>query len=306
MTSSAIRETSTPIIASTNANSATTSRAAVASIELAAEVGEAQLGRNRLGVEAKRGPREGTGAVPGDVSAASPSRAVARRRAAAPRRERQVVGRAAPAGRAAGACDRAWPRRDVPGPAARVRRRRREPARRRRRDCSRRYIRTSVAIWSLRERPARSRPPSVGADALDQPAFEGGVDVLVIGCGHEGAGADILGQRLQAGEHAARSASVSSPARCSTRAWARCRPGRSGASRQSKCVERDSSASASAGPPAKRAPHRPRRASALRSGLLTVPTGRDARRACRQAVDLDEAARERTGRRCRPRRRSRG
>src|SRR5882757_7180481 len=52
----------------------------------------------------------------------------------------------------------------------------------------------------------------------------------------------------------ASSSSVSSVARCSTRAWAR-DPARSyGASRQSKCTDSDSAASASEGPPAKRPP----------------------------------------------------
>ena len=51
------------------------------------------------------------------------------------------------------------------------------------------------------------------------------------------------------------SSSVSSPALCSTRAWAR-EPARSyGASRQSKWVDRDSASSSGLGPPANRPPH---------------------------------------------------
>ena len=44
---------------------------------------------------------------------------------------------------------------------------------------SSRYIRTSVAIWSLRLRPARSRPPSSGPTLGDQRLLEGAVHVLV-------------------------------------------------------------------------------------------------------------------------------
>ena len=63
MTSSASRLTSTPIWAVTKANSATKSRAAVPSMELARRAGEAELGSDALGVEAEAGAGQGAGAV---------------------------------------------------------------------------------------------------------------------------------------------------------------------------------------------------------------------------------------------------
>ena len=70
MTSSANRLTSMPIIAVTNANSATKSREAVPSIEFGAGAGEAELGGHRLGVEAEALPGQRARAVrrvPGDA-----------------------------------------------------------------------------------------------------------------------------------------------------------------------------------------------------------------------------------------------
>ena len=63
MTSSARRLTSTPIIAVTKANSATKSRAAVPSMELALDPLEAQAHRHGGRVEAEALPRQRPGAV---------------------------------------------------------------------------------------------------------------------------------------------------------------------------------------------------------------------------------------------------
>ena len=108
MTSSASRETSTPIIAVTKANSATKSRAAVPSMELALDAGEAEVARDRLGVEAEARAGQRSGAVRrvgGDagVPVAQPLDVAHQR----PGVGQQVVATAAPAGRAAGGCARA-------------------------------------------------------------------------------------------------------------------------------------------------------------------------------------------------------
>ncbi len=63
MTSSASRLRSTPTCAATNASSATKSREAVPSIELAVGVVEAELAGHGAGVEAEAGAGEGAGAV---------------------------------------------------------------------------------------------------------------------------------------------------------------------------------------------------------------------------------------------------
>lgn len=57
-----------------------------------------------------------------------------------------------------------------------------------------------VAIWSLRERPARSRPADVGTGPLNRPALECGVDVLVIG-GRAKADPTVGRELTQGGQH---------------------------------------------------------------------------------------------------------
>ena len=136
--------------------------------------------------------------------------------------------------------------------------RRERPGARRRatRACSRRYIRNRVAIWSLRERPARSRPPSFGADPLDQAALERGVHVLVGGGRAERAGGDVGVQRVEPGEHAVELASPSSPApvqRAGVRAGARDvvrGPAASRSASTGQCGQRLGRAAGEAGPTA--------------------------------------------------------
>ena len=159
-TSSASRETSTAVIAATNANSATKSRRGGAVDGVLDRGGEAEVGGDRLRVQAQRASRPAPPSRRARRRRGRPSRAAARRRAAAPTRGPAGGGRAAPAGRAAGGCDPAWRRRGgaPPGPtSASTTSRTRPPTTR---ACSRRYIRNRVATWSLRERPARSRPPT--------------------------------------------------------------------------------------------------------------------------------------------------
>ena len=103
-TSSASRETSTPIIAATNENSATKSRLAVPSIEFSTERVEAEVGGDGLGVEPERGAGQRARAVRrhggAHVPVAQPLDVAQQR----PGVGQQVVRRAAPAGRAGGGC----------------------------------------------------------------------------------------------------------------------------------------------------------------------------------------------------------
>ena len=79
-----------------------------------------------------------------------------------------------------------------------------------------------MAIWSLRERPARSRPPSSGADELDQAALERAVHVLVGRApGRRRPSRTSARSASSPASMPASSSSVSRPARCSARACAR-------------------------------------------------------------------------------------
>ena len=101
-------------------------------------------------------------------------------------------------------------------PGRRARRRGRAPARRRSRAWSRRKALNSVATWSLRERPARSRPPSSGPTSLEQQPLEGAVHVLV-GRVRAQLARGVRAGRARRGPPSSpsRSSSVSSPAACS-------------------------------------------------------------------------------------------
>ena len=173
-----------------------------------------------------------------------------------PRRGPAGGGPAAPAGRAAGGCARASPRRGAGPPGRRARRRRPGRARTTWRACSRRYIRNSVAIWSLRERPARSRPPTSAPTRSMRPRSSAVCTSSSPSAGRNAPAATSSPSRSRPSSIAASVASSSSPAACSTRAWARDPAMSCGASRQSKWVDLDRAARASAGPPANRPPHR--------------------------------------------------
>ena len=256
-TSSASREMSTAVIAATKANSATKSREAVPSIEFSTEAAEARgrrpPPRGRARARSRRARRSRRATPP----RGRPSRAAARRRAAAARRGRAGGGRAAPAGRAAGACGPASARRGAGRPGRRGRRRRRAPARRPSRAWSRRYIRNSVAIWSLRDRPARSRPPTSAPARSISPRSSAVCTSSSSVAGPEGAGRDVGGQLVQPRQHRGEVGVVEQARPRAAPGRARASPAMSYcASRQSKWVDLLRAASASAGPPAKRPPHR--------------------------------------------------
>ena len=131
-----------------------------------------------------------------------------------------------------------------------------QPARRPR-ACSRRYIRNSVATWSLRERPARSRPPSVGADALDEAALERRVHVLV-GLGRrEGPRVDVGLEPVEPVEHRRR-------ARRRRAGRPRAAPGRGPASRRGRTARAASRSGWTS--TARRGPRRGRRRSGHPTG----------------------------------------
>ena len=165
ITSSPIRDRSTAIWASTKRPPPTRSRAAVPSMELA--------------TLPSRSPQLGGDVASGSSPSEVPARAAEPYGLTASRRSRsrsRSMSRssgqawasrwwltAARAGRAADACGRASRRRDgVRAWSWSALDHRLDLGRRHRATARRRYSRISVAIWSLRERPARSRPPSSG------------------------------------------------------------------------------------------------------------------------------------------------
>ena len=274
MTSSAIRDRSTPIIASTNAASAAKSRDAVASIEFSAAAVEAELRGDRVGIESERRTGQRAGTVRRHRRPHVEVDEPLRRRAAAGARAPAGGARAAPAARPAGASCPASSRSGARRPAWRARRRRRAHPSPTRRTASRSHIRNSVATWSLRERPARSRPPSSATDPVDQAALERAVHVLVgFAAGRSSPSATSAAEAVRA-RRASPSASArrsSRPALCSTRACAWDARTSYGASTQSKWVDLLSAAMASAGPDGE--PAAPQRAlvGAVRTHALAGP-----------------------------------
>lgn len=104
---------------------------------------------------------------------------------------------------------------------------------------------------------ARPQPAAdIRAGPLDETALERGVDVLVAVLGHERPALDVDPQPVERVEHRLEGGVVEQ-ARPVQDPGVGAGPARScSASRQSKCVDFDSAARASAGPPAKRPPHR--------------------------------------------------
>ncbi len=254
MISSATRDRLTPIIAVTKANSATKSREAVPSIELATE--PCSKPRSAATASGSR-PSEDPASAPepyGDTAvrsshcrsrSASLARGWTWARTWCAKRTGWACWRWVRPGIATSGCASARPTRASCSSAIRP------PMIR---AWSRRYMRKSVAIWSLRERPARSLPPRSGPTRSSRPRSSAV-------CTSSSATVPV---KLPSATSAASlsspscirvsSSAVSRPAPCSTRAWAR-EPAMSyGARRQSKCTEAESFARASAGPAAKRPP----------------------------------------------------
>ena len=70
-----------------------------------------------------------------------------------------------------------------------------------------------MATWSLRLRPVCSRAPTLAGE-LGDPPLDRGVDVLVAGLEHQGAGGELLGHPVEGGQQdAARLGSDRIPAR---------------------------------------------------------------------------------------------
>ena len=245
---------------------------------------------------------------------AGPSRAAGRRRAAARGRARRGGGRAAPAGRAAGGCARASARPDAPPAWASSASTTSQIPGRPGGRASRRYIRKRVATWSLRDRPARSLPPSSAPARSTRPRSSAECTSSSSGVGAERAGGDV-GLQLRPGPTSmpASSSSVSSPARCSTRACAIDAAqvvGRQPPVEVRRLRQRGQRVRRPGGePPTPQAAHgRERGGRRTECGVDASwpdrsPPGPARRDLAGQAPQLDEALGEASGRRCRPRRR---
>lgn len=254
MISSAIRDRSTPIIAVMNANSATKSREAVPSSELA---DEPRSKPRSAATACGSSPSEDPASAPepyGETAVRSShcrSRSASRDSAWAWASTwwakstgwacwRWVRPGIATSGCASASPTRACWRSAISPPMIRA--------------WSRRYIRKRVAIWSLRDRPARSLPPRSGPSRSSSPRSSAV-------CTSSSATVPVKSPEATSASSRSRPASIrssssgsSSPAVCSTRAWARDPAMSYGARRQSKCTEALSFSSASDGPSAKRPP----------------------------------------------------
>ena len=126
------------------------------------------------------------------------------------------------------------------------------------RDWRRSHMRISAAIWSLRERPARSLPPSSSPAISSRPRSSA---VASSSSSSTGANAPVSTRycsSLSATSMRCSSSEVSSPARARARACAREPAMSSSASRQSNCVDLLSAASSGDGPDENRPPHNAR------------------------------------------------
>ena len=121
---------------------------------------------------------------------------------------------------------------------------------------SRIYMRPRVATWSLRERPARSFPPRVGPAMSRRPRSRAECTSSSLTCGVNSPVSTRRPSSSSAASMSRSSLSPKSPARARTRACAFEPRTSYGARRQSKSVDLDRAAMTSAGPEAKRPPHR--------------------------------------------------
>ncbi len=123
------------------------------------------------------------------------------------------------------------------------------------RTASRNHMRNRVATWSLRERPARRRPPTSIPTLSIRPRSRAPWTSSSDSDGTNDPDATSAANRSRPSSIASRSAPESRSARWSTRAWAFDARMSYRASSQSKCVDLLSAAIASAGPPENRPPH---------------------------------------------------
>ena len=227
MTSSASRLTSTPIWAETKANSATKSRDAVPSIEFAVEPVKPSSAATPVGSRPRLWPARapepyGESAATRASQSASRSTSRSSGHACAIRwwdsstgcaccrcvRPGMIVGGAASEPRCCSAWSAsAWTRSSTWAATTRA--------------WSRRNTLNSVAIWSLRERPARSRPPTSGPTSSSSSRSRAPWTSSSEGSGRSSPAAYRSPSTCRPRSSSAWSASASSPARCSALAWAR-------------------------------------------------------------------------------------
>ncbi len=221
MISSAMRETSTPIMAVMKANSAAKSRAAVPSMELAAEPPSKPRSR---ATASGSSPREEPASAPepyGDTAVRAShcrSRSASRDRAWTWARTWWAnstgwacwkcvrPGIATPGWASARPISASWRSATRP-PMIRA--------------WSRRYMRKRAAIWSLRDRPARSLPPSSGPSRSSRPRSRAVCTSSSAMVPVNEPSSTSAASRSRPASMRPSSSSVSSPARCSTRACAR-------------------------------------------------------------------------------------
>ena len=221
MTSSACRLTSTPIIAVTKANSATKSRAAVPSMELAVEPVKPRSRATDVGSR----PRLEPASAPEPYGESAATRASQSRSRPTSRTSGQACAIRWWLSSTGCACCR-WVRPGITAPWCRSAWSAIASARSSTRPAtvrawSRRKTLKSVAIWSLRLRPARSLPPrSAPTCSTSAPSS---APCTSSSCGPGSSSPARRGGRARRCRPSSpsRSASVSRPAACSTRACAR-------------------------------------------------------------------------------------
>ena len=199
MTSSACRLTSTPIIAATKANSATKSRAAVPSIELAMEPVKPSSRATASGSS----PRLEPASAPEPYGESAATRASQSRSRSTSRTSGQAWASRWWASSTGCACWR-WVRPGMTAPRCALglvgeRVDEVEHAGRRRPGAwSRRNTLNSVATWSLRLRPARSRPPRSGPTSSSSSRSSAPWTSSSDGSGRSVAGGVPAAQRVEA------------------------------------------------------------------------------------------------------------
>ena len=126
------------------------------------------------------------------------------------------------------------------------------------REWRRNHMRIRQAIWSLRERPALSLPPSSSPAMSIRPRSRAVASSSSSSMGAKEPSSTWRWSVSSASSMRCSSSAVRSPARPRARAWAREPAMSSSTKRQSNCVDLDSRANSGDGPDVKRPPHRAR------------------------------------------------